>query len=66
MCETEAPSEAQLESDLRELISNGHSLSAAVKLVAAGTLVRRKTIYSLALRKFRNQLETQNDEPVCR
>lgn len=52
ICEVEAPSEGQLENELRELISNGHTLSTAVKLVAAGTSVKRKTIYSLALRKF--------------
>ncbi|TYH64753.1 hypothetical protein ES332_D06G009100v1 [Gossypium tomentosum] len=48
----ETPSESQLENDLRELISNGHSLSSAVKLVAEGTSMKKKTIYSLALRKF--------------
>ncbi|OVA08721.1 Tetrapyrrole methylase [Macleaya cordata] len=48
----EAPSEDQLENELRDLISNGHSLSMAVKLVSEGTSVKRKTIYSLALRKF--------------
>ncbi|KAL1093084.1 hypothetical protein V6Z11_D06G007600 [Gossypium hirsutum] len=48
----ETLSESQLENDLRELISNGHSLSSAVKLVAEGTSMKKKTIYSLALRKF--------------
>ncbi|KAA3476344.1 ribosomal RNA small subunit methyltransferase I-like isoform X1 [Gossypium australe] len=48
----ETPPESQLENDLRELISNGHSLSSAVKLVAEGTSMKKKTIYSLALRKF--------------
>ncbi|KAK5823807.1 Ribosomal RNA small subunit methyltransferase I [Gossypium arboreum] len=48
----ETPSESQLENDLRELISNGHSLSSAVKLVAEGTSMKKKRIYSLALRKF--------------
>ncbi|KAK2971490.1 hypothetical protein RJ640_020896 [Escallonia rubra] len=98
----ETPSESQLENELRELISNGHSLSTivfasssmqsdislylistsyspalnrhctqliveyvmcmqAVKLVAAGTSMRRKMIYSLALRKFGNQVEADED-----
>ncbi|KAK9129773.1 hypothetical protein Sjap_010260 [Stephania japonica] len=48
----ETPSEEQLEHVLRELIHNGHSLSMAVKLVAEGTSVKRKSIYALALRKF--------------
>ncbi|XP_059637084.1 uncharacterized protein LOC132279168 isoform X1 [Cornus florida] len=60
-CVVETPSESQLENELRELISNGHSLSMAVKLVAEGTSMRRKTIYSLALRKFGKQVETQED-----
>nr|GEV80838.1 ribosomal RNA small subunit methyltransferase I-like isoform X1 [Tanacetum cinerariifolium] len=51
----ETPSEGQLENELKELISNGHTLSTAVKLVAAGMSVKRKTIYSLALRKFGKQ-----------
>nr|XP_043636769.1 ribosomal RNA small subunit methyltransferase I [Erigeron canadensis] len=51
-CEIETPTEAQLENDLAELISNGHTLSEAVKLVAAGSSMKRKVIYSLALRKF--------------
>ncbi|GKB59780.1 ribosomal RNA small subunit methyltransferase I isoform X1 [Tanacetum coccineum] len=55
ICEVETPSEGQLENELKELISNGHTLSTAVKLVAAGTSVKRKTIYSLALRKFGKQ-----------
>ncbi|KAA8528686.1 hypothetical protein F0562_036041 [Nyssa sinensis] len=55
----ETPSESQLENELRELISRGHSLSEAVKLVAGGTSVRRKAIYSLALRKFGKQVEAE-------
>lgn len=37
----------------------------AVKLVADGTSVRRKTIYSIALRKFGKQLgsESGSDSP---
>ncbi|KAM7521162.1 hypothetical protein LguiB_020124 [Lonicera macranthoides] len=61
ICTEEAPSEAQLENELRELISKGHSLSSAVKMVAAGTSARRKTIYSLALRKFGKQLEAGDE-----
>lgn len=59
ICEAETPSEDQLESELRELISTGHSLSTAVKMVTAGTSMRKKTIYSLALKKFGKQLETE-------
>lgn len=58
----EAPSDDQLERDLRKLISSGHSLSSAVKTVAEGTSVKKKTVYSLALRKFGNQLEAEDDE----
>ncbi|KAL2249786.1 UNVERIFIED_CONTAM: Ribosomal RNA small subunit methyltransferase I [Sesamum indicum] len=50
--EGEAFSESQLENELGELISKGHSLSMAVKLVATGTSMKRKAIYSLALEKF--------------
>ncbi|XP_038716241.1 ribosomal RNA small subunit methyltransferase I [Tripterygium wilfordii] len=57
----ESPSECQLENELRDLISSGHSLSSAVKLVAEGTSVRRKTIYSLALKKFGKQLEAEDN-----
>ncbi|XP_073225394.1 uncharacterized protein [Cicer arietinum] len=57
----EPPSDIQLESELRELIENGESLSTAVKLVIGKTSVSRKTIYSLALRKFGKQLEVEGD-----
>ncbi|GAV60395.1 TP_methylase domain-containing protein [Cephalotus follicularis] len=60
-CLMETPSEGQLEKKLRDLISTGHSLSMAVKLVAEGSSLRRKTIYSLALRKFGKQLEAEED-----
>ncbi|KAL5705596.1 16S rRNA (cytidine(1402)-2'-O)-methyltransferase [Ranunculus cassubicifolius] len=50
----EAPSEAELEKQLGDLISNGHSLSTAVKVVSEGTSVKRKTVYTLALQKFGN------------
>lgn len=59
--EVETPSEAQLENELADLISNGHTLSTAVKLVAAGTSMKRKTIYSLALRKFGKQHDAVDD-----
>ncbi|KAL4297474.1 hypothetical protein GQ457_12G030970 [Hibiscus cannabinus] len=61
-CSVETPSESQLENDLRELISSGHSLSSAVKLVAEGTSMKKKMIYSLALRKFakKNKAEDSN------
>ncbi|KAI5656106.1 hypothetical protein M9H77_24899 [Catharanthus roseus] len=61
VCVDESPSESELENDLKELISKGCALSEAVKLVAAGTSVRRKTIYSIALRKFGKQLELEDD-----
>uniref|UniRef100_A0A7N1A4S4 Tetrapyrrole methylase domain-containing protein n=1 Tax=Kalanchoe fedtschenkoi TaxID=63787 RepID=A0A7N1A4S4_KALFE len=51
----EGPSESQLESQLGDLISKGHSLSMAVKLVADGTSAKRKAVYSFALRKFGKQ-----------
>ncbi|KAG2698514.1 hypothetical protein I3760_07G154300 [Carya illinoinensis] len=57
----ETPSECQLEDELRDLISSGQSLSTAVKLVAGGTSVGRKAIYSLALRKFGKQLGAEDD-----
>ncbi|KAL3640916.1 hypothetical protein CASFOL_015884 [Castilleja foliolosa] len=51
--EGETLSESQLENELGELIiSQGLSLSMAVKLVAPGTSMKRKAIYSLALEKF--------------
>ncbi|KAK9165430.1 hypothetical protein Scep_000621 [Stephania cephalantha] len=55
----ETPSEEQLEHGLGELIHNGHSLSMAVKLVAEGTSMKRKSIYTLALRKF-GKVESQD------
>lgn len=61
ICVDETPSESQLENDLSELISKGYTLSEAVKLVSAGTSVSRKTIYSLALRKFGKQLELEDE-----
>ncbi|XP_026393653.1 uncharacterized protein LOC113288743 [Papaver somniferum] len=60
-CIPEAPSEDQLEQELRNLISNGHSLSMAVKVLSEATSVKRKTIYSLALRKFGNVEEAEED-----
>ncbi|XP_047329490.1 ribosomal RNA small subunit methyltransferase I isoform X2 [Impatiens glandulifera] len=51
-CGIETPSEAQLENKLRELISQGHSLSTAVKLVAGCTPMRRSDVYSFAIKKF--------------
>ncbi|CAA3019500.1 ribosomal RNA small subunit methyltransferase I [Olea europaea subsp. europaea] len=58
----ETLTESQLENELRLLISKGHSLSMAVKLVAAGTSMKRKAIYSLALEKFGKRLETDFNE----
>ncbi|XP_017981297.1 PREDICTED: ribosomal RNA small subunit methyltransferase I isoform X1 [Theobroma cacao] len=59
-CTVETPSECQLENELRELISSGHSLSSAVKLVAQGTSMKKKMIYSLALRKFGKKSEAED------
>ncbi|CAM8939659.1 unnamed protein product [Rhodiola kirilowii] len=53
----EGPTESQLESQLGDLISKGHSLSMAVKIVAEGTSSKRKTVYSFALKKFGKQAE---------
>lgn len=61
-CVEETPSELQLEDELGQLISSGHSLSSAVKLVAEATSMKKKTIYSLALRKFRNQHEVKESD----
>ncbi|KAE9609421.1 putative 16S rRNA (cytidine(1402)-2'-O)-methyltransferase [Lupinus albus] len=57
----EPPSDIQLENDLKELIASGESLSSAVKLVASRTSMSRKTIYSLALSKFGEQLEEEDN-----
>ncbi|KAL4034176.1 hypothetical protein IC575_007303 [Cucumis melo] len=59
--EVETPSESQLEKELEELISTGHRLSMAVKLVASKTSASRKTVYSIALRRFGNQLGVENN-----
>ncbi|RZC66484.1 hypothetical protein C5167_010172 [Papaver somniferum] len=60
-CIPEAPSEDQLEQELKNLISNGHSLSMAVKVLSEATSAKRKTIYSLALRKFGNVEQAEED-----
>ncbi|XP_050876173.1 uncharacterized protein LOC127079850 [Lathyrus oleraceus] len=57
----EPPSDTELENELRGLIENGESLSTAVKLVTGRTSASRKTIYSLALRKFGKELEVEDD-----
>ncbi|KFK36178.1 hypothetical protein AALP_AA4G088300 [Arabis alpina] len=57
----ESPTESQLEEALRELISDGHSLSGAVKMVAEKTSMRRKEVYSLALKKFGKQIQVENE-----
>ncbi|XP_057533359.1 uncharacterized protein LOC130811185 [Amaranthus tricolor] len=51
-CVDEVPQDSQIENELRELISSGHSLSMAVKLVAEGTSMKKKEVYSIALKKF--------------
>ncbi|XP_010672704.2 uncharacterized protein LOC104889227 [Beta vulgaris subsp. vulgaris] len=55
-CIDEAPPDSQIEDELKELITSGHSLSMAVKLVAEGTSRKRKEVYSLAIKKFGKQL----------
>ncbi|KAJ0025148.1 hypothetical protein Pint_09027 [Pistacia integerrima] len=45
--------------------SNCSSCGEAVKMVAEGTSVRRKTVYSLALKKFGKQLEAGDDSDKC-
>lgn len=60
-CSVEMPSEDQLENELRHLMSSGHSLSAAVKVVAEGTSTSRKVVYSLALRKLGQQRKGGDD-----
>ncbi|MED6118385.1 hypothetical protein PIB30_002091 [Stylosanthes scabra] len=57
----EPPSDSELEDELRELIASGESLSTAVKLVAGRTSRSKKTIYSLALKKFGKQLQVEDD-----
>lgn len=52
-CET--PTESEVEDELGDLISSGHSISMAVKLVAETMSLKRKEVYSIALRKFRKQ-----------
>ncbi|CAL4933374.1 unnamed protein product [Urochloa decumbens] len=48
----ETPSEDFLEHELRELMTKGHTLSAAVKLVTEATSAKKKDVYALALRLF--------------
>lgn len=55
----EAPTEAELESQLQDLFSNGHSLSEAVKLVSKRMSVRKKVVYTLALKKHGNGHKTE-------
>lgn len=54
-----APSVDELQNELRNLISKGHSISTAVKTVAVGTAVKRKEVYALALRLFAKPDETE-------
>ncbi|GAB2267705.1 hypothetical protein Dimus_002688 [Dionaea muscipula] len=57
---TEALCESQIVDELRSLMTSGHSLSMAVKIVAEGTSTKRKEVYSLALRKFGKQPESED------
>ncbi|CAN6439410.1 unnamed protein product [Victoria cruziana] len=56
-CGAQVPSEAEIACELRELVSNGHSVSMAVKMVSEGTTVKRKSVYSLALKIFGDKTE---------
>jgi 16S rRNA (cytidine1402-2'-O)-methyltransferase len=58
----ENPTESQLEEELRGLISDGHSLSTAVKTVAERTSMRKKEVYSLALKKFGKQIRVEEED----
>ncbi|XP_078442348.1 tetrapyrrole (Corrin/Porphyrin) Methylase [Wolffia australiana] len=58
--QTEVPTESQLEDNLRHLMSGGHSLSEAVKLVAEGTASRRKQVYSIALKIYGKQASSED------
>lgn len=55
----EAPTEEELESQLQDLLSNGHSLSEAVKMVSKGMSVRKKAVYTLALKMHGNGHESE-------
>ncbi|KAJ0232108.1 hypothetical protein HA466_0293650 [Hirschfeldia incana] len=57
----ENPTESQLEQQLAVLISDGHSLSSAVKTVAESTSMRKKEVYSLALKKFGKQIQVEDE-----
>ncbi|CAL9217864.1 unnamed protein product [Arabidopsis halleri] len=57
----ENPTESQLEEELKGLISDGHSLSTAVKTVAERTSMRKKEVYSLALKKFGKQIQVEDE-----
>ncbi|KAG9451858.1 hypothetical protein H6P81_004762 [Aristolochia fimbriata] len=54
-------SETEIEHELRNLVSNGQSLSMAVRLVAEGTSMKRKTVYGLALKIFGKQAEADDN-----
>ncbi|CAN8302735.1 unnamed protein product [Cochlearia groenlandica] len=57
----ENPTESELEEELRGLISDGHSLSTAVKTVSERTSMRKKEVYSLALKKFGKQIHVEDE-----
>ncbi|XP_068650182.1 uncharacterized protein [Aristolochia californica] len=62
--DADIPSETEIENDLRNLVSEGHSLSMAVRLVSEGTSMKRKSVYGLALKIFGKQAET-DDNSSC-
>lgn len=57
---TEVPLDCEIEHDLKVLISNGHSISTAVKLVAEGTSAKKKHVYALALKLSGNHVENED------
>ncbi|KAM0944061.1 putative 16S rRNA (cytidine(1402)-2'-O)-methyltransferase [Dioscorea sansibarensis] len=58
----EIPSDSQIEHHLKVLISNGHSLSMAVRLVSEGTSVKKKQIYALALKLSEKSIEDDEQQ----
>eukprot|EP01018_Ginkgo_biloba_P021895 Gb_29354 [translate_table: standard] len=57
---TKAPTEEELECQLQDLVSNGHSISEAVKLVSKRMSVKRKLVYTLALKIHGSRYESEN------
>ncbi|KAI7980302.1 Glucan endo-1,3-beta-glucosidase, basic isoform [Camellia lanceoleosa] len=64
-CVVEAPSESQLENELRELISGGQCLSSVLDFLLCLIFHAKKEIYSLALRKFGKQVDKEKRQIIC-